>query len=120
MTVIVKGEGENAAADAALGKSVFEVLNKHYANHRWYVEANHFAGTVSIQLLYYDGKHWKISRYGVLLHIKNLVNHDTLVKKVIWAGGEMLERYDLPRTVAGEFAALNAAYNGLDKSGAIK
>lgn len=114
-----KGNSEQDVKDIALCKEVWEVLDKHYPGHPWMVGADHFAGTVSIQLAYEDRVEFNYSKWGYLLHIRNL-NTPESMKKVMRAGGEMLERWKLARTGASQHAVGDARRNGLMKQGAKK
>lgn len=80
-----------AAADAALSKRVFATLQQHYPFHTWNVEVNHAGGIVKIRLDVVMPK----SRWFVL-HIARLAS-DPGLRSVIRAGGDLLERYNLPR-----------------------
>lgn len=115
----VEGNAAQDAKDIALCKSVWEVLDKHYPGHPWMVGADHFAGVVTIQLAYEDRVEFNYSRYGFLLHIRNLDAPESM-KKVMRAGGEMLERWKLARSGANQHAVGDARRNGIIREGALK
>lgn len=106
------------AADIALCKAVWEELEKYYPGHPWMVGADHFAGVVTIQLAYEDGKDWNFSKYGHVLHINKLITPEEF-KKVRNAGGDMLERFKLFRGRAAKDAEIQARHNGIIKDGAL-
>lgn len=107
---------EHDAADLELAKKIYDILDKHYSGHPWGVWADHREknGTCDIKLFYPDAK-GQIWHYGYKLHIGKC---DTpfLKKKVVKAGGELLERYGLPRERANINSALDAKNHGLDRT----
>lgn len=108
------GYGENKLKDLALGKKCLDVLEKHYAGHDWFVNCCHTAGTVTVQLMYEgQDKKLRIWKYGYVLHIMNLVG-DELDKKVMRAGGETLERYNMARTAVSENSIIDFFNKGID------
>ncbi len=110
--------GDTAAADIALCYQISELLNKHYNGHPWMIGCNHEAGDLHIQLAY-PSRIGKLGRHGYRIHITNIVNHDVLAKKVMLAGGELLERWGLERDQADEQSYAKAKEHGLIKEGAI-
>lgn len=108
---------EHDAADIALCKEIYEILNKHYPAHLWQVGANSYTGVVDIKLLYPDGRH-RITNFGYGLKISSL-DAPFIKKKIIKAGGELLERYGLPRSKATAYTIVDAITNGLDKTGRV-
>ena len=78
------------ANDEILAKRCADLLNKHYPGHLWAVNVN---ATPSGGCLFI--KNFSISfRYGYTLHINKL---DPELKKVLRAGGEILERAKMKR-----------------------
>lgn len=78
------------ASDEILAKRAAEMLNKHYPGHLWAVNVNsdEKGGVMVI-------KNFSVSfRYGYTLHLSKL---DTGLKKVMRAGGEILERAKMRR-----------------------
>lgn len=108
--------GETAHADMDLASRIMAELQRYYAGHRWHVEANHEAGTVVLKLNY-TTKLGRLSNCGVLLHIVGLGDGGSM-RKIMRAGGELLERWGLPRTVYREGDGLKALENGLLLGGA--
>lgn len=106
-------------ADIELAKKIYDILDKYYSGHPWAVWADHRGtnGTADILLLY-PNRNGQIYKFGYKLHIARL---DTpyIKKKVMVAGGELLERYGLPRARANINSALDAKNNGLDKTGRV-
>lgn len=95
------GHGDSMVKDLAFGKKILDVLEQYYAMHPWFVECNDQAGTASIQLMYTgkDGK-LRIWKYGYLFHLKNLDGVPDFNLKIMRAGGEILERYNMQRRQA--------------------
>ena len=106
---------EHDAADIALCKNIYGILESLYPGHPWAVGASHSNGVAHINL-YYPDKNGNLSRLGHLLHIRNLEGA-YLQRKVMRAGGELLERCRLKRARAGEQSAGDFAVNGFDKAG---
>lgn len=112
--------GEYGLADIALGKKVIETLEKYYPRHNWYVEANHQAGVVTIQLCYpTKANAIRLWKHGMVLYIHLLDSADRLDKKVRNFGGELLERAGLARKGANPYTAIQARENGLDTSNMV-
>lgn len=84
--------------DEILAKQAADMLNKHYPGHLWAVNVNsdEKGGIMVI-------KNFSVSfRYGYTLHLTKL---DVDMKKVMRAGGEILERAKMHRgTGRGELA----------------
>lgn len=83
----------------ALCTSVGEALAKYYPRHRWRVAASADCSTVNIT---HDGLGW---RYGMVLHALSLHNVADMERKVMRAGGELLERYGVSREPIRDMAA---------------
>lgn len=80
------------AADTALARKVGETLQRHYADHPWLVEVDHAQGVVMISLPIIMPRNRKY-----VLHTSSLAA-DPGLRAVIRAGGEILERYNVPRS----------------------
>lgn len=113
----VEADGENAMSEQDLCIAVGETLQKAYPGYPWQVGCSVDAGTVVIDLPV-DWKPLAFQRYGILLHMKSLMWQGGF-KKVLHAGGEMLERMGLPREAAPRDAKLRALENGLDIGSAV-
>lgn len=113
----VDGHTENDAADIALCKEIYDILDTNYSGHLWQVGANSYTGVVDIKLLYPDGRH-RVTNFGYGLRITAL-DAPFIKKKIIKAGGELLERYGLPRGRATLNTMGDAITHGLDKSGRV-
>lgn len=117
------GDSEFLLKDFALGERVMNVLEKHYFGYKWFIEVCHFAGTVTLQLLYEDlkgvTKKWK---YGMLLHIAKLETNPDFEKKIAMTAGELLERYNMIRSKANVLDIFEMQSKGLviDKAGEVK
>lgn len=102
------------AADIALCGKVSEILNRHYPEHLWMVGADHQAGLIYVELPY--DPIIRVYNLGFKLHITKLGNAKSMEKKVMKAGGELLERYKLKRGKASNDVLDLARENGLDRS----
>lgn len=80
-----------AQADIRLARAVGGMLNSHYPGHAWYVEVNHKQGVVMINIPVLMGQ----QRYVVKLHT---LKSDPGMRSIVRAGGEILERYRMPRS----------------------
>lgn len=111
------GHGDTRMADMATCKLVYETLCEQYPGHQWMVGADAFAGTVEIKLLYLNPlKPW--DRYGCRIHLASLKTAHGL-RKVIRYGGELLERYGLPRRGFREGDNMKAIEHGMHLDGAF-
>jgi hypothetical protein len=109
--------GEHAMAEEDLCRAVGEDLQRAYANYPWMVGCNVAAGTVVINLPE-PWKPLKYRNYGILLHMGSLMGPGGQ-KKVLYAGGELLERMGLPREAAPANAGQKAKENGMDVANAV-
>ena len=84
------GEEEDAAAqvDMAIARHVGETLQRHYPNHLWEVRADSKQGVVTVKIPFLMGP-----TACYVLHIDKL---DPRGRAVMLAGGEILERWDIP------------------------
>lgn len=117
----IQSYGESKLADIHLGRQMIEALEYYYPRHAFYVECNHEAGVITIQLLYQDKKKivkkWK---YGMLIHINSLLTDDDVKRRAMLDGGELLERYRLARSGANPHTYIDAANNNIIIDGMIK
>lgn len=108
--VHIQATGEHAMAEQDLCRAVGEDLTKHYPGHPWCVGADLRGGYVVIDLGYDKPPHLRNMAY--LLHPQTLMNAGGQ-QRVMQAGGEMLERFGLPRDGIRSDAADLANENGL-------
>jgi|DEB0MinimDraft_3_1074331.scaffolds.fasta_scaffold86323_2 hypothetical protein len=74
--------------EEALARDAAEMLNRHYPGYLWAVNVNSEGNVMII-------KNYTVSiKYGYTLHLDKL---DPTMKKVMLAGGEILERANLAR-----------------------
>lgn len=118
--IVLSGEayGDTASMDMALAAKIMATLEKHYPGHWWDVAVNSEAGTAAIALMYPSDRIGRYSHMGVLLHLSTL-NSESGFKKVMLAGGELLERRKLPRRGYREGDFQKAIEAGYDRTGAI-
>ena len=110
MEALVSGDN---MADEDLCIAIGEDLTATYPGYPWMVGVN--AGSVHIDLAV--EKPLGLERYGYRLNVST-VQGPGGQKRVREAGGELLERFDLPRGRAPEDLQLRAIENGLDISNA--
>lgn len=80
----------HAQADVTLAHRIGVVLERHYPGHPWLVEANTQQGVAMISIPLFMGR----NKY--ILHVSALAT-DPALRSVVRAGGEILERYRIPR-----------------------
>lgn len=87
--VIVEYEHDR---DQQLATDAAHILSQTYPGHEWHVDVS--SGTVNI-------KHMRISaKWAMVLHYKRVADdYGRLRKGIIWAGGELLERAGLSRSI---------------------
>lgn len=78
------------ALDYMMAKRMAEALHKHYPGHLWAVTCDGQQGIATVRNLRLSGQ------WGFLLKLSEVQN-DPSLKKVIMAGGEVLERYQIAR-----------------------
>lgn len=76
--------------DFEIAKKCADALNKHYHGYAWAVNASSETGMVQVRNLSLSGE------WGFNLHLSNVIN-DVDMKRVVAAGGEILERYNARR-----------------------
>jgi hypothetical protein len=88
------------ACDEVMAKNVAEDLHAHYPGHMWAVHVDSEGGVVNIFNLRISGQ------WGMRLFYRDLALYDSEAKrKVLMAGGELLERAKMVRGRAtGELA----------------
>lgn len=107
--------GEFDAQDIALCKQIMGVLSWHYPNHPWMVNANHKTGVADIKLCYVS-KTGRLTNWGYLFKIGEMKSGE-FYRKIVRGGGELLERYGLPRRGAVAESELLHHEHGIDKAG---
>lgn len=82
----------HAGYDLALTKRIAETLERHYPSHPWMVEVSHAQGVAYISLPIVMKRNRKF-----VLHTDRL-KADPGLRAVVRAGGEILERHNVPRS----------------------
>lgn len=108
--------GEYDKQDIALCHQIMNVLKWHYPDHPWMVNANHKTGVADIKLCYLSRK-GALTPYGFMFHIGEMQNGE-FRRKIMRGGGELLERYGLPRVSATADSELLHQEHGIEKIGA--
>jgi len=78
--------------DLALTKRIAETLERHYPQHPWFVEVSHAQGVAYISLPIIMRRNQRF-----VLHTDRLKS-DPGLRAVVRAGGEILERHNVPRS----------------------
>lgn len=102
--------GPQAMSEQDLCQAVGEDLTRHYPGHPWCVGCDIRTGTVIIDLGY--EKPVAIRNMAYMLHIPTLQSAGAQ-QRVMQAGGELLERFGLPRGPARKGSGERALENGL-------
>lgn len=110
MDAILTGDGAKQMADQDVCIAVFEDLAKQYPGYPWCVGCNHEAGTVVIDLMVDKPPH--LRNYAYQLYLSTVLGAEGQ-KKVMRAGGELLERFGLQRGWAHPDTAEIAREHGL-------
>lgn len=80
--------GGQAIAEMSLAKTIAEVLTHHYPNFIWSVTVDATNGIATVENVNLPGK------WGFYLHLAKL---DAGGRRIVMAGGELLERFNLRR-----------------------
>lgn len=85
-------------ADLQLAKAIAETLAQHYPGWPWAITADHEQGIATIK------NHMLHERWGFLFKIGANDTPTALYRAVVRAGGELLERFGIPRGPMTEYA----------------
>jgi hypothetical protein len=91
MSLLLTDAPDICANDLVLSKEIADTLHAHYPGHLWGVTVQGVHGVADIRNLMLD------ARYGYRLKIVKEYSASNLKRRVILAGGEILERYKLDR-----------------------
>lgn len=94
---IEKGTASELLDEFKLAKECADLLQNHYPGHLWAVNINTEGGIAIVKNLAVS------SLYGYVIHLKNLLD-DPKRKRIIMAGGEILERARLAQRSKGDSA----------------
>lgn len=86
------GETKAIPGEVRLCKEIYRVLSAHYPGHPWAIEVHAEQGFVFITIPPLLGANW-----GYVLPFGPL-DGDTFRASVIRAGGDLLERFEIPRS----------------------
>jgi hypothetical protein len=78
-------------ADKALMLWAKRVIDQHYPGHFWRIEADHAQGILKLQIPAFMGINWYVVPID---HLKT----DPSMRAVVRGCGEILERYNIPRS----------------------
>ena len=79
------------ANDMVMSKTMADVLHKSYPGHLWAVTCEGEKGVATVRNLYLSGN------WGFILKLPAIYSASEFAKRVVMAGGELLERYKLRR-----------------------
>lgn len=91
MQNIVTDATAPTANDYNMARDMAEALHAHYPGQRWAVTCEGAQGIATIRNLLLSGT------YGYLLKLPAIYSASAFKKDVIHAGGEILERFKMPR-----------------------
>jgi hypothetical protein len=115
------GYGDSLCKDLDIGKRVLDILEQYYPLHAWFVNAMTESGYITIQLMYPGAdQKMRIWRYGMLLHTGKLGASQDMQKKIMNAGGEILERYNMARGRLTANSYSEFLQKGVDTVGMVK
>ena len=108
MDAIITGSGDTRMADQDVCIAVGEDLSRAYPGYFWMVGVEHGSVQIDLQI----EKPIGLERYGYRLNLSTVLGPGGQ-KRVMRAGGELLERFGLRRGVAHEDTAEIAKEHGL-------
>lgn len=102
------GTMEEEAANQMMSKAVADLLLRHYPDHMWLVNSDIHGGVVNI----FNPR--VSTRMGYTLVVEDWLQQNVVGKRVIMAGGEILERANMRRGRFNpeEYAALPRNFMG--------
>jgi hypothetical protein len=86
------GETKAVPAEVRLCGEIYRILSAHYPGHPWSIEVHAEQGFAFITIPPLLGSNW-----GYVLHLDKL-HADAFRASVIEAGGNLLERFEIPRS----------------------
>lgn len=108
MTEVVTDNPQGAANDIVMAKEMAEALHAAYPNHLWAVACDGETGFADVRNMALSGN------WGFRIKLDEIYSGSDFKKKVLMAGGELLERYRLRRGKfnAAEYADLKTNHAG--------
>lgn len=102
------GAAQVAVLDFNTAKDMAEVLHAAYPGHAWAVTCEGEKGIATVRNLGLSGE------WGFVLHLKDGYSASEWKRKIILAGGELLERFRLYRGLANQdaIASLHNDFSG--------
>jgi hypothetical protein len=86
-----RARGMVTSLDERVTKDLLHILHQHYAGHRWVVEVKTEQGVAFVRNLFAH------PHYGFVIHLRNCLSPADIKAVAIESGGELLERFGLPR-----------------------
>lgn len=117
MDAVITGHGPRQMADEDICRAIGEDLTQTYPGYLWQVGCNHDAGVATILLIVPTATRADQAK-GFMIHLDTVVGPGGS-KKVRDAGGEVLERWGLPRGRAPSDYMAQAGEHGLDTANSI-
>lgn len=111
------GYGRQQQAEEALCHMALVVLNRAYPGYDFLASTNFTAGVMNLDIV--CEKPLGLQGHGFLLHLSSIMGADG-ERKILNAGGEMLERFGLRRDRADAEWRTQARENGLDIGNIIR
>lgn len=94
MEALVTDAPAAATLDFLMAKNMAELLHRHYPGHLWAVTCDGQTGMATVRNMALDGN------WGFQLHLDTSYSGSEWDKRVVMAGGEVLERYRIARSKA--------------------
>jgi len=102
----ISGESPKVAAlDFNMAKDMAETLYEAYPDHAWAVTCEGKKGIATVRNMSLAGN------WGFVLHLKTLSSASDWKKRIVMAGGELLERFRLRRGAANQDAIAGLEMN---------
>lgn len=118
MSLIQRNESDIITpAEMRMNHDALAILSRHYPGHIFASDANFKQGLLTI-IMPYSPREPDNSQWGYRMKLSEIDQIDEFRRQVVRAGGELLERYGLPRSKFTEDTLRRAAEHGLDKTGA--
>lgn len=98
LALVINQGNDDEQGDMAIAQEVVHVLNRHYPGHPWQVDVQGRGIVVRHALIsLIAGSYLRREGFSYLMPRERMGTPKKITKAAVWAGGSMLELFNLPR-----------------------